>query len=71
MAIGKILDLGDKISAGLIFGVHFGKKSKNVKKCFQKKPILYCCMMKKYFFLKTKDETDYNKRSKTMPMPVS
>ena len=71
MAIGKILDLSDKISAGLIFGVHFEKKSKKRKKCFQKKPILYCCMIEKIFFSKTKDEIDYNKRSKTMPMPVS
>jgi hypothetical protein len=54
MAIGKVLDLGDKISAGLIFGVHFGKKSKKRKKCFQKKPILYCCMIEKIFFFENK-----------------
>ena len=38
---------------------------------FPKKTYIVLLLMKKYFFLKTKDETDYNKRSKTMPMPVS
>ena len=71
MAVGKILDLGDKISAGGNIWGSFWKKSKNRKKCFQKKPILYVVWLKKYFFSKTKDEIDYNKRSKTMPMPVS
>jgi hypothetical protein len=28
-------------------------------------------MIEKIFFFETKDEIDYNKRSKTMPMPVS
>ena len=33
VAIGKILDLSDKM-------VHFEKKNKKRKKCFQKKPVL-------------------------------
>jgi hypothetical protein len=53
----------------MMYGMMYGQKM------FQKKPtgILYCIVvrLKKYFFPKTKDETDYNKHSKTMPMPVS
>ena len=56
---------------GEIFGVDFEKNQKNVKNVSKKN--LYCIVvwLKKYFFSKTKDEIDYNKRSKTMPMPVS
>ena len=42
MAIGKILDLGDKISAGGIFGVHFEKNQKTVKNVSKKN--LYCML---------------------------
>ena len=45
VAIGKILDLSDKIYTGGIFGVHFEKKTKKRKKCFQKKPVFYCIVV--------------------------
>ena len=71
MAIGKILDLSDKISAGGNIWGRFWKKSKKRKKCFQKKPILYCWWLKKYFFSKTKGEIDYSKCYKMISMPFS
>ena len=71
MAIGKIFDLSNKIYTGGNIWGRFCKKSKKRKKCFQKKPILYCWWLKKYFFSKTKGEIDYSKRYKTMTMPVS
>ena len=70
MAIGKILDLSDKICAGRIFEVDFEKNQKNVKNV-SKKNLLYWCMIEKIFFSKTKDEIDYSKCYKTMTMPVS
>ena len=71
MAIGKILDLSDKISAGRIFEVDFEKNQKNVKNVSKKN--LYCIVvwLKKYFFSKTKDEIDYSKCYKTISMPFS
>ena len=76
MAIGKILELSDKISAGRIFEVDFEKNQKNVKNVSKKN--LYCIVVegmirvkKKYFFSKTKGEIDYSKRYKTMTLPVS
>ena len=71
MAIGKILKLSDKIYTGGNIWGWFWKKSKKRKKCFQKKPILYCWWLKKYFFSKTKGEIDYGKRYKTISMPFS
>ena len=71
MAIGKILDLSDKIYTGENIWGRFWKRSKKRKKCFQKKPILYCCMIEKIFFSKTKDEIDYSKCYKTTSMPFS
>ena len=71
MAIGKILDLSDKISArGNIWG-WFWKKSKKRKNVSKKN--LYCIVvwLKKYFFSKTKDEIDYSKCYKTISMPFS
>ena len=71
MAIGKILELSDKISAGRIFEVDFEKNQKNVKNVSKKN--LYCIVvwLKKYFFSKTKDEIDYSKCYKTISMPFS
>ena len=70
MAIGKILELSDKISGGENIEVDFEKNQKNVKskKYFQKK-ICIAVWLKKYFFSKTKDEIDYIKCYKTISMP--
>ena len=43
MAIGKILELSDKISAGRIFEVDFEKNQKNVKNVSKKN--LYCIVV--------------------------
>jgi hypothetical protein len=45
MAIGKILDLSDKISAEEIFGVYFEKNQKNVKNVFKKTPTTVYCIV--------------------------
>ena len=53
VAIGKILDLSDKISSGRIFGVHFEKNQKNVKNVSKKN--LYCIVViEKIFFFENK-----------------